>query len=221
MTFAKWSGAETRPAATYADKQWTAGPLSQAHHSLEKDCQACHAKPFEPVKDEKCMACHTDVHDHADPKRQVAAMAPPGRFSKFQSGMKHAFGYPTGQRCVDCHNEHKGAGPMPATAQAFCTDCHATMKDRLPDTKLAERRRFRARVIQICGRPYLGGGKGIVSMLARLAGTGVQREDNGLKFPHALHMGAGGGVARMAISMGGQPLACASCHKATRRRRAL
>lgn len=52
-------------------------------------------------------------------------------------------------------------------------------------------------------------------MLARLAGTGVQREDNGLKFPHALHMGAGGGVARMAISMGGQPLACASCHKAT------
>lgn len=214
MTYAQWSNTKTRPQATYADKQWTAGPLSQAHHGLEKDCQACHAKPFEPVSDTKCIACHTGVHDHADAKRQVLAMAPPGGFKRFQNGVKATVGYPTGQRCVDCHNEHQGAGPMPATAQAFCTDCHATMKARLPDTKLADAKDFGTSHPNL--RPAVAmGWQGDRVMLARLAGTGVQREDNGLKFPHALHLSAAGGVARMALSMGGKPLACASCHRPT------
>jgi predicted CXXCH cytochrome family protein len=214
VTFAKWATTEERPAATYADKQWTAGPLSQAHHGLEKDCQACHAKPFEPVQDAKCIACHTDVHDHANLKRQMLAMAPPGGFKRFQNGVKATFGYPTGQRCVDCHNEHQGAGPMPATAQAFCTDCHATMKERLPDTKLANAKDFGTDHPNL--RPLVATGwQGDRVMLARLSGTGVQREDNGLKFPHALHMSARNGVARMAMSIDGKPLVCASCHKPT------
>ncbi|HTI31430.1 MAG TPA: cytochrome c3 family protein [Sphingomonas sp.] len=214
MTFAKWSTAKERPQAVYADKQWTSGPLSKAHHGLEKDCQACHAKPFEPVQDAKCIACHTKVHDHADAKRQMLAMAPPDGFKRFQNGVKSAVGFPTGQRCVDCHNEHQGAGPMPATAQAFCTDCHATMKERLPDTKLANAKDFGTSHPNL--RPVVSTGwQGDRAMLARLAGIGVLREDNGLKFPHALHMSAGGGVARMAISIGGKPLVCASCHKPT------
>jgi predicted CXXCH cytochrome family protein len=214
MTFAKWSTTEARPQATYADKQWTAGPLSKAHHGLEKDCQACHAKPFEPVQDTKCVACHTKVHEHADPKRQELAMAPPGGFKRFQNGVKSAFGYPIGQRCVDCHTEHQGAGPMPATAQAFCTDCHATMKERVPDTKLADAKDFGTSHPNL--RPVVSTSwQGDRVMLARLAGTGVQREDNGLKFPHALHMSASGGVARMAISIGGKALDCASCHHPT------
>ncbi len=214
MTYARWSDAKTRPPATYADKQWTSGPLSQAHHSLERDCQACHAKPFEPVKDEKCVACHQAVHDHADAKRQELAMAPPGGFKRFQNGVKATFGYPSGQRCVDCHNEHQGAGPMPATAQAFCTDCHAAMKARLPDTKLANAQDFEASHPNL--RPAVAiGWQGDRVMLARLAGGGMQLEDNGLKFPHALHMSANGGVARMAMSAGGKPLGCASCHRPT------
>ncbi|WP_415643673.1 cytochrome c3 family protein [Sphingomonas antarctica] len=211
VTFAKWEGAKARPEAVYADKQWNAGPLSTAHHGLEKDCQSCHAKPFEPVQDAKCIACHTSVHDHADPKRQVAAMAPPGGFARFQNGVKHSFGYPTGQRCVDCHQEHQGAGPMAATAQNFCTDCHATMKDRLPDTKLANAGDFATDHPNL--RPTVSmGWQGDRVMLARLTDASAKREDNGLKFPHALHMSTTNGVARMAISTDGKALECASCH---------
>jgi pSer/pThr/pTyr-binding forkhead associated (FHA) protein len=43
-------------AAVHGDKAWTAGPLSLAHHQLEGKCEACHVKPFEPVRDAACLS---------------------------------------------------------------------------------------------------------------------------------------------------------------------
>jgi predicted CXXCH cytochrome family protein len=200
-SWASFSNVKTRPAGFHADTAWSSGPLSKAHHALEGNCQACHDKAFVSVEDTKCIACHTSVHDHADPKRQVAAMAPAGFGKSVGNAFKVAFGKPTGQRCVDCHSEHEGAGPMPATAQAFCTDCHATMKARLPDTKIANAGDFG--LDHPAFKPL--------------------RVDGGLKFPHDVHLSKANGVARMAQTMpanfmgkrDGPGMVCADCHTPT------
>ena len=200
-SWATYSTVKTRPAGFHADTAWSSGPLSKAHHALEGNCQACHDKAFVSVEDSKCAACHTGVHDHADPKRQVTAMAPAGFGKAVGNIFKVAFGKPTGQRCVDCHTEHEGAGPMPATAQAFCTDCHATMKARLPDTKIANAGDFG--LDHPAFKPL--------------------RVDGGLKFPHDVHLSNTSGVARMVQTMpanfDGKRTApgmdCKDCHTAT------
>ena len=214
-SWATFKDAKLRPAGFHADTTWSSGPLSKAHHALEGDCQACHDKAFVSVQDTKCVACHTGIHDHADPKRQVTAMAPPDFGKSVGNMFKVAFGKPTGQRCVDCHTEHEGAGPMPATAQAFCTDCHATMKARLTDTKLAnagdfgsDHPQFRPLVMVDWNR------QSRISLDARPV------EDNGLKFPHDVHLSATNGVARMAQTLKadkgyGNALACKDCHRPT------
>ena len=50
----------------HADSLWTTGALSQSHAALGSNCQACHVRPFEPVQDNACKACHVNIHDHAD-----------------------------------------------------------------------------------------------------------------------------------------------------------
>ena len=90
---------------------------------------------------------------------------------------------------------------MPATAQAFCTDCHATMKARLPDTKIANAGDF--------GLDH--------------PGFKPLRVDGGLKFPHDVHLSKVNGVARMAQTMPasftgkreGPGMVCADCHTPT------
>ena len=193
-SWASFHGVKTRPAGFHADSTWSSGPLSQAHRSLEGNCQGCHDQPFVAVEDAKCAACHAAVHGHADGRRQVAAMQPPDLGKRIGNRFKAAFGKPAGQRCVDCHTEHEGAGPMPATAQAFCTDCHATMKARLPDTRLANASDFGT------DHPRF---------------TPI-RPANTLKFPHDTHLSHTNGVARMAQNLGqGSALACKDCHTPT------
>ena len=90
---------------------------------------------------------------------------------------------------------------MPATAQAFCTDCHATMKARLPDTKIANAGDFG--LDHPAFKPL--------------------RVDGGLKFPHDVHLSKTNGVARMVQTMpanfDGKRTApgmdCKDCHTAT------
>lgn len=218
-TWATYADVNARPAGFHADTTWSSGPLSKAHHALEGDCQACHDKAFVSVEDSKCVACHTGIDDHADPKRQVASMAPPGFGKQVGNAFKTAFGKPTGQRCVDCHTEHEGAGPMPATASVFCADCHTTMLSRLPDTKIAnagdflnEHPQFRANVVTDSSGPK--------PVYARLSLDARPLEDNGLKFPHDMHLSKTNGVAKMAQTMRtqqgwGNALACKDCHTPT------
>nr|MBA3896502.1 cytochrome c3 family protein [Sphingomonadaceae bacterium] len=218
-SYATWHEAKTRPQSFHADQMWTAGPLSQAHHGLEKDCQACHAKAFEAVTDAKCVVCHKDTHDHADLKRQVAAMAPPDLGGRVQNFFKASFGFPTGQRCANCHNEHQGAGPMPPTRQAFCTDCHATLKERLTDTRLADAGDFGTAHPNFTAISPVAF-EGDRPLFRRLSLDGRPKEDDGLKFTHARHLSTTNGVARMAQTLRGQQgwgasLTCNDCHKAT------
>jgi hypothetical protein len=115
---------------------WSSGKLSQVHTGLENNCQACHVKAFEAVRDESCKACHTKVHDHADPFRLARAQPDLDRWGKVKLAFKETFDIPPG-RCVECHTEHEGRRQDAGDGAAFLQRLPQTLKDKLPDTKLA------------------------------------------------------------------------------------
>ena len=202
--------------ALKADHRWSSGPLSQAHHALEGKCEACHVKAFVSVRDDSCKACHKDVHDHAPPVRLAGARAAPDFTGRMLAKVAQTFGKPGAGACVDCHAEHEGAGPMPPTPQAFCADCHGSLKARLADTKLGNAGDFGASHPQF--RPLIATVPGDTPVLARASLDRLPTEHNGLKFPHRLHLDTRGGVARMAQTMKarngfGDALVCVDCHK--------
>jgi hypothetical protein len=192
----------------HADRSWSTGPLSAAHHALEANCESCHVQAFVSVRDETCRTCHKDTHDHAAPERIASARAAPGAWGQFLQRVAKTFNKPGPGACVDCHTEHEGSGRMQATRQAFCTDCHASLDQRLRDTKLPNAGDFGSAHPEF--RPQIGD--------ARVAiGSSVA---SGLKFPHALHLNARGGVARMAQTLRGRypfgdTLGCKDCHTPT------
>lgn len=200
------------------DGAWSSGPLSQAHHALEGRCETCHQKAFVSVRDSACQTCHKDVHDHAPATRIAMARAEPGLGGKFLGFVASTFGKPPKGACVDCHREHEGAGPMQATPQAFCTDCHGTLNNRLKDTKLANAADFGTSHPQFMPLVQTVPGKHPVFTRASLDGKPM--DDSGLKFPHDIHLSKTGGVARMARTMKAEKdyddaLACKDCHRPT------
>ena len=200
------------------DKSWSPGPLSQAHHALEGRCETCHQKAFVSVRDNACQTCHTSVHDHAPAARIAMARARPGIGGRFLNLVASTFGKPAQGACVDCHREHEGAGPMQPTPQAFCTDCHASLKDRLKDTKLANAADFGTAHPQFSALVQYQPGPH--PRFTRASLDAKPMDDSGLKFPHDIHLSKTGGVARMARSLGaqsgyGDALACKDCHRPT------
>jgi hypothetical protein len=195
------------------DAAWSTGPLSLAHHQLEGKCESCHVKPFEPVADQTCLTCHKTVHDHAKPERLANARGPGSAGDELQWQVAHMFGKPGPGACSDCHTEHEGAGRMPPPAQAFCADCHGTLKDRLTDTALGNAADFGKLHPQF--RPALPQTLGS-DKLTRVSLAERPREASGLTFPHDLHLDPRSGVSRMAQRLGqGSPLACKDCHRPT------
>jgi Cytochrome c3 len=207
-------GVKERPKTFHADTVWSSGPLSLAHKGLKDNCQACHTQAFVAVRDNTCIACHKDAHDHAAPNRLAGAKAPPDLGGRILAKFAHAFDKPAG-RCVECHTEHEGAGPMQPTAQQFCSNCHADLSRRLTDTKIADagdfgtaHPQFQATIMTPAGTRQ------------RVSLSTKPVDDSGLKFPHALHLSRINGVARMAQTMRGEfgfsdALACKDCHTPT------
>ena len=205
---------QTRKVAFHADELWTSGKLSQVHKSLENNCQACHVKAGESVRDTACVACHTKVHDHADPRKLTDAKGPLGIVGGTKQLVGGVFGIQPG-RCVECHTEHQGATAMPVTDERFCTNCHADMSKRI-DTALKNSADFGDKHPQF--EPTIRfASAGGTPMFRRVSLDANPKEDNGLKFPHDLHLSATNGVAQMAKTLGkgegyGAPLDCANCH---------
>ena len=205
---------QTRKIAFHADEMWTSGSLSQAHRSLENNCQACHVKAGQAVRDTACVACHTKVHDHGDPKKLADAKGPLGIVGATKQVVGGVFGIQPG-RCVECHTEHQGTTAMPVTDERFCTNCHDDMSKRVR-TALKDTADFGANHPQF--EPTIRfAGTGGAPMFRRVSLDANPKEDNGLKFPHDLHLSATNGVAQMAKRLGkgegyGAPLDCANCH---------
>lgn len=199
------------------DASWTPGKLSLAHHALEQRCEACHVRPFESVRDSACLACHTDVHDHAPMARQAGARGDPPLFELFLQRVGRQFGKPGPGACVACHAEHQGAGRMEPAQQQFCAACHATLSERLTDTKLGNAGDFGTLhpqfKVQIVVDPTS-------RAMGRVSLDGHPRENGGLFFPHKLHLDPLGGAAKMASTVGaergyGNRLLCKDCHHPT------
>lgn len=221
--------AAIRPAGFQPDSMWSSGALSQVHHNLEGQCNACHVKAFQPVQDAACKTCHVNVHDHGDssgrftPKqaaaRVVQAMPEVTGFAGFRQAVARQFGHDPG-RCVDCHTEHEGPQEMPRTAQRFCSDCHADLRRRLPDTRLGNVDDFRADHHPQFQPWVLTQWNGETAVRARIPLDQNPRENGNLKFPHALHLAPGGAVTQM-VRRNGQryngesQLGCADCHQPT------
>lgn len=208
-------GVRDRGAGFHADASWSPGALSLAHRNLQDNCQACHVEPFVAVRDESCKMCHAGVHDHADPRRLAVAMPPPTLGGRVRIAFQSAFNVPQG-RCVDCHLEHEGAGPMPPARQRFCADCHAALTDRLPDTRLRNAADFGTAHPQFA--PLIPVDfDGPAPILRRTSLDADPKEDEGLKFPHALHLSATNAVAQMTRTLAarqgwGRSLGCEDCH---------
>ncbi len=94
-----------------SDSLWSTGPLHATHQSIGNDCTACHLTPFQRVRNEQCEKCHAGVQHHVDIRTADVAL--------FQ-----------GQRCANCHFEHKTPATLVLRDQRLCTDCHARI-DRL------------------------------------------------------------------------------------------
>jgi hypothetical protein len=199
---------------TIGDSSWSPGELSLAHHTLKDRCEACHVRPFESVRNETCSSCHSTVHDHASPARMAGARGSSALGSRFLQYVAYSFGKPGPGACVDCHTEHKGAGRMEPARQQFCADCHGSLNARLTDTKLGNSTdfgllhpQFKALVPASTDNPAM----------TRISLDAHPRENNGLAFPHKLHLDPLGGAARMAMNIGaehgyGARLACKDCH---------
>lgn len=202
----------------HADETWTAGPLSQAHAQLSHDCKACHVQPFVSVRDTACLACHTDIHDHADPIRLARARPNITGWGKVKLAFQETFNLPPG-RCIDCHTEHEGPQQMPMTQQRFCSDCHADLKSRLPDTRLGNAADFGTLHPQFTPA-IVTHWDGNRPVLQRVSLSANPHEMSNLKFPHALHLSKTNGVAQMARRLGGDfgfgnALECKDCHVPT------
>lgn len=205
------------PGATMWDASWSSGKLSQAHHALEDNCEACHVKPFESVRDETCLTCHEQIGDHAAIDRQNTGRGPLQPFDAMLWRVAGSFGKEGQGSCTTCHTEHEGEGKMAPTPQQFCADCHDALDTRLTDTKLANATDFGTAhpQFQAIFHPQLGSDK-----TQRLSLDRKPVEQHGLRFPHDLHLSTRGGVARMAGNIGakegyGAALVCADCHTPT------
>lgn len=199
------------PDGVMMDAAWSPGKLSDAHHALENNCEACHVEPFVSVRDETCLACHRDVADHAAQPRLAAARGPMSRFEAMQWRVATSLGKEGPEACVTCHTEHEGEGRMQPTAQQFCSDCHATLASRLKDTKLGDAGDFGASHPQFQAAVFTTMGSKAVK---RISLAGRPQEASGLRFNHDAHLDPRGGVAKMALTLGqySGPLECKNCH---------
>lgn len=205
-------------AGFHGDRLWLSGSLSQGHAALANNCRACHVEAFESVQDTACTACHTQIHDHADATRMAAARPDVGGFARFQLAVGNLFGLESG-RCVDCHTEHEGPQEIPATPQQFCSDCHADLDARLPDTALGNASDFERQHPEFQPMVLIRW-DGDRPLMRRVSLAQRPREASNLKFPHALHLDPNGGVAQMGRRLSptygfGARLECADCHVPT------
>ncbi|HYD23416.1 MAG TPA: cytochrome c3 family protein [Croceibacterium sp.] len=206
-----------RAGAVLMDASWRTGALSSAHHGLEDNCEACHVQAFVAVRDAVCVACHTDIVEHAARPRQAVARGPLARFEQVQWNVAHAFSKPGPGACTDCHTEHEGSGPMERTRERFCADCHGSLDARLADTALANAGDFGTHHPQF--KAALVTGPTLAEVL-RVSLDRRPRQWTGLRFPHEMHLSRTNGVAQMARRLGarggyGDPLECADCHRPT------
>ena len=176
------------------DTLWSSGPLNPAHQFIGKNCNACHKKPFESVRNPACTACHDEVQHHVDVQSTKL-----GLFDE--------------SRCISCHREHNEPDILIQRDSRLCTDCHARLDQLTKDKNLKnvsdfseDHPEFRPTLLipaQTQGKTHW--------KKRRVAKSPDKphREQSFLKFSHKDHLNPAG----IQSPNGDKVLSCADCHQ--------
>ena len=129
-------GRDLRPLPRRRDvveRQPVAAPMPR----LKDNCTACHVKPFEAVRDTACKTCHTERPRpcRSVPARPRAAGSRPlaADRARLQGEVRH----PARAAASNAIPSMKGRRRCRRRRSVSAADCHADLKTKLPDTKLA------------------------------------------------------------------------------------
>ncbi|MDD5057113.1 MAG: cytochrome c3 family protein [Sideroxydans sp.] len=159
---------------------WSAGDLSGDHAVFGAQCSVCHQRAFREVGDAVCTGCHKNISGDT------------------QNNAGH-FNIPDKMRCTHCHQDHKGADGLAMRGSTRCVACHAKLKKWKADTQYADVSDFGSAHPEFNLAP---------AGAPRTGAKELAVEQNGLKFPHQLHM-AKEGVATL---RGDMVMVCQDCH---------
>ncbi|MFZ6773535.1 cytochrome c3 family protein [Undibacterium sp. SXout7W] len=175
------------------DVSWNPGALSSSHQPWANDCKACHSAPFNRVKDQDCVACHENMGDHVSSKT-------------VKVDRLHEV------RCATCHRDHQGEFGLAQQNKRYtgenCAACHADIKASFPDTKTENVKDF-AKSHPDFRVQVATAAQPVTFSRLRLNAKSSLSEVNSLKFPHDVHLAAGG----VRSPDGKVKMECASCHK--------
>lgn len=176
---------------------WNVGQISRHHAMIADRCQACHAQPFAPVRNEECLACHRDLGAHYPPDHaDVLADA----------------------RCTECHQEHRGDAALTGFGDRLCVGCHGDLHAVAPATTIEDVRGFASQHPDFRPLVLLDATRAdrrrvplAKLLLPGQSGAGapaaVERERSGLRFPHRKHL-----EGAIRSPHGPKQLKCESCH---------
>jgi predicted CXXCH cytochrome family protein len=180
-----------------SDALWSPGPLHTAHQSIGSRCDACHVKPFEPVRDHECLVCHASVQHHVDIRTTDVSL--------FQ-----------GTRCTGCHLEHKQPAALVQRDPRVCTDCHADLGRRKSNTTVAnatdfgtDHPEFRLTVLASTGTGGEGSPPPWKAVRLDRDHPADFVEHSHLKFSHRQHLDPKG----VKSPTGERVLGCQDCHR--------
>lgn len=174
------------------DGVWLSGVISRPHKHFADECDTCHSKAFELVKDKDCVQCHAATTVHADPEM-------------FDLSELH------NTRCATCHKEHNGSDFLVRKDQALCTGCHISLGTKV-ETELDDVSDFESHHPEF--RPLLYTQLGMPPEdkqswnRTSLKDSNI-RHETGLIFPHDVHLDVNG----INSPTGDRVLGCSDCHQ--------
>lgn len=179
------------------DASWNPGPLASAHHSFGRDCAQCHATPFVQTQNAQCESCHKSIGWHF-------ALNTPAAKAMHESVFIQST---DAARCASCHRDHKGPLGLIRQDSPLCTQCHADLKTRHPETNLPNVADF-SHDHPNFKLSLLVPGKTGKDAVVRITQNNQLVETSNLKFPHDIHLDKKG----LRGPSGKVTMDCKNCH---------
>lgn len=165
---------------------WSSGPISSNHAFIAEDCGECHQGGFQVVRDADCLACHTQIGNHAPADVELASLDE--------------------ARCAGCHIEHNGRAGLAQLEQRFCADCHGQLSQLVSTTEVEnvadfvkDHPQFRIALVTDPG----------AKEVERVRWSPQLQERSGLLFSHLRHVGQN--VSEKSTGKE-RELRCGECH---------
>ena len=177
-----------------SDALWSSGPLDDNHRFIGNDCTACHANPFQPVRNSECEKCHAEVQHHVDVRSADMKL-----FDR--------------ERCAQCHFEHKEPATLVLRDPRLCTDCHSRLDELKSNALVRDSSDFGSnhpefRIAVLSEDQIVAPGQWRAIWL-EASKPQTFKETSHLKFSHAQHLDPKG----IESPLGDRVLECSDCHR--------